>query len=373
LNWVLGLLSMAVFTSPDVTTLPQVTYLANRAQLAANACMVLIVMVVGILVMVHGSVQERYTLKELLPRMLVGFGAANMATPIVSVVIVGANTLTQALTGDRFTSQDSFNQIKRVVVDSSSDPAMFLVALVLQTLVLWMLVLLVITWIGRLAVLLVAAATAPIALMCHALPHTDVVARIWWRSLLGCLLVQMLQAITLHMAVATLLSSEANLPALGLPHDPTGLLNMLIACFLLWLVIRIPTWVARNFGGTASRGASRLGSIARVIVVQHVLGAVGLRGTRGLLSRSRSARMGLGARPLATHLHSHQHTNTHQHVHLHPPRGTRPSQHQPRRPTYYAGEATTTASRRPGRPPQALEGRPTLPSGPSPKAITGGS
>jgi len=46
------------------------------------------------------------------------------------------------------------------------------------------------------------------------------------------------------VAVATLLVSDANLPALGLPKDPTGLLNMLIAALLLWLVIRIPKWVA---------------------------------------------------------------------------------------------------------------------------------
>src|SRR5690348_4107616 len=114
LNWVLGLLSATVFSSPNVTTLPQVTYVAGHAQLAANACMALIVMIAGILVMTHGGVQERYSLKDLLPRMVIGFVAANLALPIVSVVIAGANALTGALAGDRFNSQDSFDQIKRV-------------------------------------------------------------------------------------------------------------------------------------------------------------------------------------------------------------------------------------------------------------------
>ena len=59
LNWVLGLLSATVFTSPDVTGLPQVRFVAGDAQIAANAAMVLVVMVAGILAMTHGSVQDR--------------------------------------------------------------------------------------------------------------------------------------------------------------------------------------------------------------------------------------------------------------------------------------------------------------------------
>src|SRR3954447_12834053 len=71
LNWVLGLLSTTVFTSPDVTGLPQVRAAAGEAQTAANACMVAAVMVAGILVMSHGSAQDRYSFKDLLPRLLI--------------------------------------------------------------------------------------------------------------------------------------------------------------------------------------------------------------------------------------------------------------------------------------------------------------
>ena len=321
LNWVLGLLSSTVFTSPDVTGLPQVRFVAGDAQIAANAAMVLVVMVAGILAMTHGSVQDRYSIKELLPRLVIGFAAANLAMPIVSGVIKAGNALTQSMAGQRFNSADSFNQIKRVITDTTTAPEMFLVALVLRELALWMLVLLVITWLGRIGVLLVVAGVAPVALMCHALPFAEPVARIWWRSLLSCLAVQVLQAITLYMAVATLLSPQANLPALGLPHDPTGLINLLIACFLLWLVIRIPKWVARNFGGPAPRGGNILGSIVRVVLVQQALGAIGLRGGK-LLRRGRTGAGAAGVRQPATHLHSHQHANSHlhQHLHVHPPR-----------------------------------------------------
>jgi hypothetical protein len=357
LDWVLGLLSASVFASPDVTILPQVSYMSGRAQLVANAVMTLIVMVVGILAMSHGGVQERYSLKELLPRMLIGFLATNMAIPVVRAAISGANALTDALAGDTFTSQDSFNQIRRVITSASTDQATFLVALVMSLLALWMLVMLIITWLGRLTVLLVVAGTGPVALMCHALPQTDPVARIWWRSLFGALAVQVLQAVTLHMAVATLLSSDAILPALGLPHDPTGLFNLLITCFVLWLVIRIPKWVARSFGGNATRAGGILGSVVRVVVVQRLLGAIGLRGRR-LLGRGGAG----GPRPPASHLHSNSHQHLHQHVHLHTPRPPRPpggGNEPPRRVPAWVGQPSARAH--PGRPPRALEGRPALP------------
>jgi hypothetical protein len=374
LNWVLGLLSNTVFTSPDVTALPQVGYMSNRALLAANASLALIVTVVGFLAMTHGTVQDRQSLKELLPRMLVGFLAANMSTPILTTAITGANALTEALTGGQFTSQDSFNEIKRVIAGVSSNPEQFIVALILRELAVLLLVLLVITWLGRLAVLLVVGASAPIALLCHSLPQTDPVARVWWRTLGGCLAIQILQAVTLHMAVATLLTPGANLPALGLPHDPTGLFNLLMTCFLLWLVIRIPKWVSRTFGGNAGRGASMLGAIVRVVVVQQLLGAMGLRGGgRRALGRRAAAGVGTsGTRAAATHFH--QHANTHQHVHLHPPRDGQPGSAASgaaagRRPPYWAGDATPPARAHPGRPPLALQGRPAVSPRPARPAI----
>jgi hypothetical protein len=306
LTWVLDLLAATVFTSPDVTVLPQVRYVAGNAQLAANACMGLAVMAAGILAMTHGSVQDRYTVKDLLPRLVIGFVAANMATPIVSHVITAANAVTAALTASRFTSAGTFAQLRRIMVGAAVDPAMAIVFTATRLLALLMLVLLLVTWIGRIGVLLVVAGIAPVALACHALPQTDPVARIWWRALFGCLAVQVLQAVTLHLAVATLLVPEANLPALGLPHDPTGLLNLLIATFVLWLVVRIPRWVARTFAaGSGGRAAGVLGSVIRVVVVQQALRAIGLHG-----HHRRRPRTLAGSRPPARQVHQHGHLPT---------------------------------------------------------------
>ena len=186
LNSVLGWLSDNIFHSPDLTALPQIAYMSSRAQLTANASMTLIVVIVGLIAMSHGTVQDRHSLKELLPRMVLGFALANLAVPIVRVVIVGANAVTEALAGGQFTSQDSFNEIKRTIVGVTTDPAQFIAAQVLRLIALWMLAVLVITWLGRLTVLMVVAATGPVALLCHAVAWAEPVARIWWRSLLSC-------------------------------------------------------------------------------------------------------------------------------------------------------------------------------------------
>src|SRR5207244_1797904 len=51
----------------------------------------------------------------------------------------------------------------------------------------------------RFAVLLVLCTAAPFALACHALPQTDPVARIWWRSFFVCLAIPVLPSFTLQL------------------------------------------------------------------------------------------------------------------------------------------------------------------------------
>ncbi|MEJ3745513.1 conjugal transfer protein TrbL family protein [Actinomycetes bacterium KLBMP 9797] len=320
LTWALDLLSGSMFRSPDVTVLPQVIHLSGRARFVANACLVLAVMVAGILAMVRGGgVQERYTVKDLLPRLVVGFTVANFSTPVLSFVIEAANAVTAALSAQFGAQDDGFGQLRRVIMGGASSPQHAIVVVVVRELALFLLVALLFTWLGRVAVLLVLAGTAPIALACHSFEFTEVVARLWWRSLLGALAVQVLQATALNMAVGVLLTPGANLPALGLPHDPTGLLNLLIAVFVLWVVVRIPKWLSRHVGLNQNRAASTLGHIVRVILVQQALRAAGLVvGSRRLATRA------AGLRLPPNHFHQHaagQHL--HQHVHIHPGRDGR--------------------------------------------------
>ena len=92
-----GLLSTTAFTTPDVSTLPQVVDLTTTSVLIVNACFVLAVITAGIVVMTSGSMQSRYGVGELAPRLVVGWIAANFAIPICQYLVQLANALTRAL------------------------------------------------------------------------------------------------------------------------------------------------------------------------------------------------------------------------------------------------------------------------------------
>ncbi len=128
----------------------------------------------------------------------------------------------------------------------------------------------------RLVVLVVLVGIAPVALACHALPHTDAAARLWWRALLGCLAVVVLQAFTLHTTVSIVLDPGANL---GLPADRSGMVNLFIVACLLWVTVRIPALVRRYVTHSSRRNMG--GYLLRAVVIHQLTRAVGLRVRRG--------------------------------------------------------------------------------------------
>ena len=76
---------------------------------------------------------------------------------------------------------------------------------------------LLVQWIVRLGVLIVAVGIAPIALALHGTPQTEGAAKLWWRTMLGTLGTVVIQAVALHTTLTIFLDPDANLPALGLP------------------------------------------------------------------------------------------------------------------------------------------------------------
>ncbi len=117
-----------------------------------------------------------------------------------------------------------------------------------------------------LVVFLVVA--APIMLAAHALPQTEGVARLWWRAMAACLGVQVAQALVLVMAVRVFL--EADRPGV-LPLGGGHLVDVMVACCLLWLLIRIPAWAARAVVAGGRR--STLVRLVRSVVMVRTVGA----------------------------------------------------------------------------------------------------
>jgi hypothetical protein len=139
-----------------------------------------------------------------------------------------------------------------------------------------MLIVLLVTYIVRIALTVTLIAGAPIALMFHALPQTEGIARWWWKAFGGCLAIQVAQSLTLITAMKVFLA-----PGGFTLFGPTasGLVNLLVALALMYILFKIPFWVLSSVKG--SGGRSILGSIARGFIAYKIFGLLAGRGGGG--------------------------------------------------------------------------------------------
>jgi hypothetical protein len=282
LDGVLGLISEALLVTPDVTVLPQVQALTGRSIWIVDTIFVLAFIAAGTLTMLAGGDERsRYTVKDLLPRAIVGFVAAHFSQLIVSKLIELANGLTGALAIN--VNRDSALGAVRTHLHAASDRTVPLLFAVLASIIIVLVVSTAFSMIVRFAILLVLASIAPVALGCHALPQTDPAARLWWRCFFGCAAVPTLQACSLTAGHWMLLDPAHLLPVFGLPVEPGGVFNLLIVIVLLWTTVRIPGLV-RRYVTQGGRTPNFLGMVVRVVVVQQLSRAVpGLgRGVRAV-------------------------------------------------------------------------------------------
>lgn len=261
-----------MLAGPSPSMMTQLQTLWSSTRDIANAIYVLLVIAAGVLLMGHGSVQTRYSVKELAPRVVLGFAASNLSWFVISNAITLAAALPAAI------ALDSWNP-GRILADEVHNAlaggAVYLVLLALADAVLLftlLIVLIVVTFV--LAILIVAA---PLALCCHALPGLDAIARGWWRAMFGVLAIPTVQAL-IFAAVVRILLTPGNFSRTfpGLP-SVGGLFNTLAVLAALYLMCRVPGWILRL---TMARPGTRsiVGRLARVAAV---IGAAALTGGTG--------------------------------------------------------------------------------------------
>src|SRR3989440_1007918 len=209
-----SLLLQTALNIPNVTTLPQVKDITKTSLVVVNVCFVLAILAVGVVVMGTETVQTRYGLAELGPRLVIGFIAANVSTLLCDKLITLANALTQALAGDSIAGGGSFGLLRDTVHASLTGPTA-IIALIFVVILAVMTALMMAQWLVRLGVLVVLVGIAPCALACHATPWTEPAAKLWWRAMLGTLGTVVLQALALHTALSVFLNPDANVQALG--------------------------------------------------------------------------------------------------------------------------------------------------------------
>jgi hypothetical protein len=274
LNALWDLLSVTAFVSPDVTELPQVTAFASTSLGIVNTCYVLAFLWTAILVMGRDTIQSQVGPGELIPRLVIGLIAANVAIPLCSTVIGLANAFTAALTSQDITAPGSMQHLRAITVSALDGQvgasAVSFLLLLIGLLIAVLTGTLLVQWITRVGVLVVAVGISPIALALHGTPQTEGAAKLWWRTILGTLGTVVIQAVALHTTLKVFLNPDSNLPVLGLPipgGEPAAVMNLLIVVCLLWGVVKIPGLMRRYI--TQSR-PNAMGMILRVVLVQQL-------------------------------------------------------------------------------------------------------
>jgi hypothetical protein len=251
-DWVRELVARAVSPAVDlaarsVLATPELTgegsrvrELWQRSRQLANAGYVLVVCAGGVLLMTNETLQARYSVKEVAPRLVVGMVASNTSLLLLDLGIQASNALSRALLGPGVDAAQAEATLKAVLV-FPLDGATTLV-LVAGVVVVGLAVVLAASYVLRVAVLVALTVAAPLTLACHALPHTEAVARWWWRAVAACLAIPVAQSLVLICALRVFFHHDSD-QLLGL--GGARLVDVLVATCLLWLLARIPAWAAR--------------------------------------------------------------------------------------------------------------------------------
>jgi len=262
---ILQLLGHSVLATPDVTGPGRVADLWGAAAAIANTVVVLLVLAGGAVVMGHETVQTRYAAKDIAPRIVLAVIAANASLPVAGMAIALANSLSVALLGPGIQVGSATGALTAAVAGSVASGAIVLVLMGLVVAVLGLVLLAV--YVIRVALLVLLIAGAPLALVCHALPYTDGVARLWWRAVAGLLAVQVAQTLVLITALRVFFAAGGH-GALGLASSG-GLADLLVVICLLYVLVRIPSWVSRAvFAGTGHSASGTVRAVKTVIGYQ---------------------------------------------------------------------------------------------------------
>ncbi|MCU4187367.1 hypothetical protein K6U06_23595 [Acidiferrimicrobium sp. IK] len=262
LDPILTLLGHTLLATPNVTAQSRVGELWRMTEGIADAFLVLFVLVGGAIVMGHETVQTRTAIKDILPRIVVAGIAVNASLSLAGLAISTADSLSQAVLGQGVDPSGAAVVLRQLVLGSLADGGIFVVLLGGVVAVLAMVVLA--TYVVRLALVILLVVAAPICLVCHALPQTEGLAKLWWRAFFGVLAVQVAQSLVLVTALRVFLASGG--PAnLGIASTG-GLVDLLVSACLCWVLVKIPSWVSR-FVFSGSRGHSGVGRVVRDVII----------------------------------------------------------------------------------------------------------
>ncbi|MEV0406624.1 hypothetical protein [Actinoallomurus sp. NPDC050550] len=277
---VMDLFGKTLLTTPELDSPPmaRARSLWTASETIADTCFVVLVVIGGLLLMSGNAVAPETAAKDIVPRLLLAFVAANCSRLLVEQAIRFANGLARAFIDYGTANADPHGAAKLMegwLVDNVTTLGMLsgLVTLVAVVLALFV----VCGYIMRVTVTMLLVIAAPLALICHALPQTDGLARLWWRALTGMLAIQVAQSLVFATAVVVLSAKDGDkLPLAGFP-DQKGIVDLLLVVCLLYILARIPSWVSKAIWRGAL-GRNPIAAAARtafsILILRRITGGI---------------------------------------------------------------------------------------------------
>ena len=224
----LGSAGDLLFATPSFDLIPEVATTWELVRNVADSLLLLGVTAVGVLVMAAGS-DARYSAKVLIPRLVIAGIAANASLAACGALIRFENGLVVSFVGTAGTSY-VLGQLASVALGQGMTQ-LLPIALALAAAIVAML--LIVVYITRDLLLLVATVVGPLALVMYALPQTEDIARLWTRAFSALLFVQVVQALLLRIAVQLLQRTDW----LGASSE---LISGLLLLTLLYVLFKLP-------------------------------------------------------------------------------------------------------------------------------------
>jgi hypothetical protein len=215
-----------------------------------------------IAIVVGVEMRQATAIKDVLPRIVFAAIAVNASLSVAGLIISTADSLSEAVLGQGVDPAQATVVLRQLVLGSLADGGIFVV--LLGGVVAVLAIVLLATYVVRLALVILLIVAAPICLVCHALPQTEGLAKLWWRAFAGTLAVQVAQSLVLITALRVFLASGG--PSnLGIASTG-GLVDLLVSACLCWVLVKIPGWVSRVVF-SRSGGHGGMGRIVRDVIV----------------------------------------------------------------------------------------------------------
>ena len=238
---------------------PVVTILEGWVVLIANGMLGLFLMIGGYNYMF--GVYRSF--RDLAPKLIVAAIAANLSLPIFGQFIEVSNTLCTGVLGELVHVGVGNLSLPLGLINWVTAPEYFILVYLIDLIVS---VLLIVQMLVRLAMLDFLLITAPLGLLCFALPQTQAWGRLWAQMFVTTLIVQFLQVLCIAMGSAFVASFG---------HASASPITILVGIAALFLAGKLPDMLLSNvlrtsrsqeFGEQAAQAAQTGAEMVEIIV-----------------------------------------------------------------------------------------------------------